>query len=290
MDLRIEADPHRYEPVVRSYLAADPFTTNVLSIELAGVVAGTRPLAEGSIWLSVRDSTGRLVGAGMRTPPFNLFLPRLGDDVVDAVAERLAAAGERLPGVTGERGTAERFASRWRELTGAAGEVDVEMRLYVLGALRPPAGVPGAARPASDRDLDLVASWFDAFHEEAHPGSARMDPVLHAARRIANREIWLWEDGGQVVSMAAASAPGARTSRVGPVYTPPDRRRHGYGAAVTAAASVAAAEAGAAHVILYTDLANPVSNSIYQAIGYEPHHDSLEIRFAGGRQGDSIGA
>ncbi len=289
MDVRIEADPERYEQAVRGFLRRDPFSTNVLSVELAGVLAGTRPLAEGSMWISAHDADGGVIGAAMRTPPFNLFLPKMPDAVIGAIAGKLAEAGAALPGVTGEQETAESFCRRWSELTGVGAEVLVRMRLYVLGTLRPPGGVSGAATRASSEDVDSVASWFEAFHEEAQAESPRTDARAHAARRVANGEIWLWEDGGQPVAMAAASLPAVGISRIGPVYTPPDRRRRGYGAAVTAAASDAARADGAEDVILYTDLANPVSNSIYQTIGYKPHHDSLELRFVADREGDTIG-
>ena len=68
-------------------------------------------------------------------------------------------------------------------------------------------------------------------------------------------------------------------SRVGPVYTPPALRGRGYGSAVTAAVSAWARDAGADHVLLFTDLANPTSNSIYQKIGYRPVHDTCELEF-----------
>jgi len=67
--------------------------------------------------------------------------------------------------------------------------------------------------------------------------------------------------------------------RVGPVYTPPELRGHGYASAVTAAASLRAREAGAQEVLLYTDLANPTSNSIYQRIGYRPVEDRVVLAF-----------
>jgi hypothetical protein len=50
--------------------------------------------------------------------------------------------------------------------------------------------------------------------------------------------------------------------------TAPGRRRR-----VRAAVSQRALDAGAEEVLLYTDLANPVSNSIYQRIGYRPVED-----------------
>jgi predicted GNAT family acetyltransferase len=38
-------------------------------------------------------------------------------------------------------------------------------------------------------------------------------------------------------------------------------------------------DAGSDHVVLYTDVANPTSNAIYQEIGYFPEHDAEERSF-----------
>lgn len=59
-------------------------------------------------------------------------------------------------------------------------------------------------------------------------------------------------------------------ARVGPVYTPPGARGHGYGAGSTYAATLGARAAGAAEVILFTDLANATSNRLYPRLGYVP--------------------
>jgi predicted GNAT family acetyltransferase len=63
------------------------------------------------------------------------------------------------------------------------------------------------------------------------------------------------------------------------VYTPPGRRGRGYATALVAALSAELLAAGRRFCFLYTDLANPTSNRIYQRIGYERVCDSAEIRF-----------
>jgi predicted GNAT family acetyltransferase len=74
------------------------------------------------------------------------------------------------------------------------------------------------------------------------------------------------------VSMAPLHPAVASMSRIGPVFTPTTRRGQGYGSAVTAAAAHHALSQGgpAQHVVLFADLANPVSNTIYQRLGFEP--------------------
>jgi predicted GNAT family acetyltransferase len=89
----------------------------------------------------------------------------------------------------------------------------------------------------------------------------------------------LWEVGGAPVAWACARSPVVGMSRIGPVYTPPERRGRGYGSAVTAAASVWARGSGAREVVLFTDLSNPVSNSIYQRIGYRAVSDAVDVAF-----------
>ncbi|MFD5423984.1 GNAT family N-acetyltransferase [Streptomyces sp. NPDC127084] len=54
----------------------------------------------------------------------------------------------------------------------------------------------------------------------------------------------------------------------------------GYAAAATAAASRAALVAGADAVLLFTDLANPTSNALYQRIGYRPVIDFAAWEFS----------
>ena len=107
----------------------------------------------------------------------------------------------------------------------------------------------------------------------ALPHNPVEDNAATVERRIAGGELHVWRDGEAAVSVASVTAPAAGVARIGPVYTPPEERRKGYGAAVTAAASAAALAAGAEQVVLYADLDNPTSNAIYQAIGFRFNHD-----------------
>ncbi len=69
-------------------------------------------------------------------------------------------------------------------------------------------------------------------------------------------------------------------ARVGPVYTPPEHRRRGYATMLVAAWTRRLLDGGIRTCALFTDLANPTSNSIYQAVGYRPAGDARIIDFA----------
>ena len=97
--------------------------------------------------------------------------------------------------------------------------------------------------------------------------------------RTGRGQYWLWLDaGGQPVSMAGHGLPAVGVVRVGPVYTPVEARRHGYGGGATHAASRAALAAGH-RVVLFTDLANPTSNALYPRLGYRPATDRATFVF-----------
>lgn len=91
----------------------------------------------------------------------------------------------------------------------------------------------------------------------------------------------LWEHAGTPVSLAGRTRPAAGLARVGPVYTPPELRGRGFGGAVTAAVTQAALDGGAEGVMLFTDLANPTSNTLYQRLGFHPVTDWVVLKFGG---------
>jgi predicted GNAT family acetyltransferase len=137
----------------------------------------------------------------------------------------------------------------------------------------------------ADRSLrEQLIAWFTAF--EAETGEPGGDAAARVDERLSHDGLHVWEaPDGAAAAMAATSRLVVGMMRVSAVYTPPERRRQGLAAAVTAAASRSALDAGATDVLLFTDLANPTTNRIYQQIGYGPVEDRVSLRFAprGGR-------
>lgn len=233
------------------------------------------------------DLAGLLLTVAHRGETAGALLQEAGRPAtVSALPPVLAAAaadraGSALPAVHGPVPEAEAFAAAYTDRTGQRAEVAMRMRLFRLVTLTPPRGVEGVARVAGEADLEVLVSFMTAFTAEAVQA---LDPpedprpwLLEALAQGAG--YLLWEVGGVPVAVAGARRPIGPMSRVGPVYTPPEERGHGYGTAVTAAATAWARAAGAREVVLLTDLANPVSNEIYPRIGYRPVLDAVELRF-----------
>ncbi|WP_432012541.1 GNAT family N-acetyltransferase [Streptomyces cucumeris] len=272
------------------FLRARPAEHTVLLTVAASLAAagsgryGERPPRYGWWRPEPGAGDGCVGGAFLCTPPYPLVLSPLPDEAAEELARVLAEPGAAhgpLPPVTGVntgRRTAETFAAAWERLTGAGAEVEQTQRLYRLGALTSPDPAPrGRARAATAADRALVLSWYEAFGGEV--GTHGGDVSRAVDDRLSDGGITLWEVDGTPVSLATVSRTEAGMVRVVRVYTPPELRGQGYAGAATAAVSRAARDAGAEEVLLFTDLANPTSNALYQRLGYRPVEDHLQLSF-----------
>jgi len=138
---------------------------------------------------------------------------------------------------------------------------------------RPPAG---HYRCADGSDVERLIEWTHAFSGEAGVPTGNVERVVQ--RRVHDGELYVWEDDC-VLSMVGTRSPVAGVVRLGPVYTPPEARRRGCGSALVAAVSRRVLASDATRCMLYTDLANPTSNAIYQAVGYKRSNEAQEYRF-----------
>lgn len=290
------ADPAEFLAVAEPVLAADPVGTTIIGAAVQQLVteASTPAPATGRVgagpapWFAaVTDVDGRVSGLAMRTGRYHPVLHGLTPEVAAELAERILDTGEVPAGVQGEAASARAFAQRVAALRGGRVEVTREFGLHHLRTLRPPVGVPGRARRATESDLDLLVDWLFAFLDEVEDDVPPVsgDPQ---ERRAAETQIqrarlphsWLWVDNAGVpVSLASSRAPAFGVARIGPVYTPPDRRGHGYAAAVTAHVSAHHRAVGS-EVVLFTDLANPTSNGVYRRIGFVQVGERVALRIA----------
>ena len=137
-------------------------------------------------------------------------------------------------------------------------------------------------RLAGPADRDLLVAWLIAFNEDAFgPDAPPGSPGETVDRWLVGglRTNYLWDDDGEPVAWCAVGGRTPNGVRIGPVFTPRDRRGLGYASALVAEASQAQLDAGRRFCFLFTDMANPTSNGVYRRIGYEPVRDVEVVRF-----------
>ena len=232
-------------------------------------------------YFAVVEDAGRVVTAALRTPPHNLVLAETDDPAAyAALAEDAHGVFDELPGVSGPASTIGAFVAAWGALTGAGARRAMSQRIYEATEVIRPSQVGGGMRDAGDGDRELALDWVRAFLREAIPEDSPEDAAGFLERNAADPDgrLVLWDDGSPV-SIAGCGAATPRGIRIGPVYTPPELRGRGYASALTAELTGQLLAGGRDFCFLYTDLANPVANSIYHRIGYRPVADVELWRF-----------
>jgi predicted GNAT family acetyltransferase len=283
LQARRVTDPASFTARAREHLLADEARHNLI-LGIAGTLSRhPKVFQEYALWL-VEDE-GRVVLAALQTPPYNLTLSRpLDVAAVPVLADALEDEGRSLPGVTAAVPEVEGFVEEWTRRHNVAARPRMAQRIYRVSRVRPVTGVPGQPRAATKSDRSLLVEWVTEFAKESLPEDA---PGRATQRTVAARldhgagGFVLWEDDGPV-SLAGWGGETPHGVRIGPVYTPPQRRGRGYASALVAALSERLLNQRRC-CFLYTDLANPTSNRIYVDVGYELVCESAQYAFSGGR-------
>jgi ribosomal protein S18 acetylase RimI-like enzyme len=229
---------------------------------------------------------GRLAGAAMMTPPHNIILcsgPPWPDGAMSALVDDLLAGGMRIPGVIGPSALADRFASAWKSTLGPFGAVEVEpalrLGLFTCSKVAAVTGSRGSLRRADAGDLELVVGWTSSFHLDCFGEVPEYVTMENTRSMLERGDVFLWMVDGMPVSMAARSRPTWHGVTVSMVYTPPRLRRAGHATGCVAALTRLLLSAGMEFCTLFTDLANPTSNHVYESIGYRRIGEFAEYRF-----------
>jgi uncharacterized protein len=257
-------------------------TCRSLTLGIVGQLISSPGLYRERPYLATIEYRGNVLAAAYMTPPHNPVLS-LGftPESVLLLAEDLRRSCPELPGVLGPVDAARYFAKAWQELTGQPHLKKRAQRIHWLERVILVAGVPGRLRRATGADRELLTEWFVAFAAEAlgenvNPQAAGR--FVDAYLGTEGMGLYLWEDG-RPVSIAGRSRPTPNGVTVNYVYTPPEHRNKGYASACVAALSQLLMDEGYRYCFLFTDLANPTSNKIYKAIGYQPVCDVDEYEF-----------
>lgn len=145
----------------------------------------------------------------------------------------------------------------------------MRMRVYELRHVQMPDLPQGRFKASGTAEIPTIAKWMQAFELEAL-GKIHDQDLPRAERLVSTGNVFTWVVDEKVVSMAMKARPIAHSATVGGVYTPPEHRRQGYAGALVACLSQHLLDEGYQFINLFTDLENPTSNKIYQAVGYHP--------------------
>lgn len=236
-------------------------------------------------WLmaTISDADGiRLIA--LMTPPHNIALYAT-DNIISSEVIRCLVDGLKdhdIPGVTTEKSLAECFAKEYTTVKGLNFKTTMSQRIYELKAVSPDIKQFGVVRLLNEKDMHFFPYWAEAFNAANIYGNTQMSIPQDANSyhyRLSTKKQYVLEDNGIPVSMAGYTKETQTAICVSFVYTPTYYRGKGYASSCVAQVSQIALDKGFTKCVLYTDLLNPTSNSIYQKIGYTPICNSLMLKF-----------
>lgn len=246
--------------------------------------AGSCADDEGTRFFSV-ERDGEPVGAAMQTPGRPVIFTRMGEDVARFISEQLPEHLENLTGCVGPKEVTDLVAQLWRAQQPGELELHARMRLFELTDLTSPPIAEGAMRQATQADFEFAQRWMYAFGIDCNlPGVVPGQLPRHVPA-LDQRSLYLWEVDGQPVACAAWARPVRECITIGFVYTPNECRGRGYASNVVAGLTAGLLDGSLyqparKRVNLFTDLANPTSNSIYRKLGYQPIGDHNQYMYA----------
>jgi predicted GNAT family acetyltransferase len=217
-------------------------------------------------FLTAQDN-GMIVAAALMTPPHRLLITRMPNPAVAVLADFLLAEGASVPGVLGARECARVFTENWIGRTGSSSSLKMSQRIYGCESVIVPISSRGYLRTATRDDESLLVEWAGEFCREAKIADETAYTQAQIPTTIARERLYVWDDG-EPVSMADLRRETAHGIAVSLVYTPPRWRNRGYASSCVASLTKRMLDDGKRFCCLFTDLANPTSNSVYQRIGY----------------------
>lgn len=264
-------------------LLADEARHNLMLGILGDLASSPEVYPDQRMFLVVDDRLP--VAAALMTPPYNLVIADTESQAaVAALAAGIKADGIEVPGVLGNQPTVGRFVAAWERIAGGPARLRMEQGVFAIDQVEPVPTAPGSARIGTPEDRDLIVDWTRVFLTEALPDEPADEERIQKTidRRLRDDTpgaYWLWSRGGEVVSLSGHGNPTGRGIRIGPVYTPREYRGYGYASSLVAAESQWLLNNGYEFCFLYTDLANPTSNAIYERIGYRQVAEAASYMF-----------
>lgn len=233
---------------------------------------------------TVLGDNGEIALVAVMTPPMNITLYEAdnvpNEQALNCLCENILKEEVTVAGVTAKDDLADRFAQIYCARTSISFKTHMNLRLYTLEKVEENVPQRGTLRRAEQKDLYFLPYWYSDFYIECELGKESFENIVATVNSaIESKMLFILEEEGMPLSMAAATRETVNGRRVAMVYTPPHFRKKGYASCCTAKVSQIILDSGYKYAALFADLKNPVSNSIYQKIGYRPVCDYKEIQF-----------
>ena len=195
-------------------------------------------------------------------------------------AKKLYEIDPNLEGVNTEKEVSQIFAKEFCKIAGKEPKVRFEMRILVLEKLAEAELRDDVVfRKATEEDKEVLNEYRRRFSEEALNEELTPEELEEIFYRNLERGSYVLEKDGKIVATAVTNRHLSKGKSVGSVFTPKEERGKGYAYNVVYRLSKELLDSGLEYCVLFTDDSNPISNHVYEKIGYEKRAETTEILF-----------
>lgn len=238
---------------------------------------------EGSFMATVKDEAGNILVIAVHTPPFNLCLytpPKAkAQEALQFLAKTLYEKKISIPGVIGEDETVETFSLFYCTYTRQLSKIIMRLNAYKLTTVNAYQAIKGSLECATLDALSYLPYWQEHFIKECHLPPSSFDTIVKSIETsLENERFYIWKDN-HPVSMVGKGRQLKNGIVISNVYTPPYFRNQHYATACVGTISQRLLDEGHDFVALFADRDNPVSNKMYEAIGYQLVGYTKQIHF-----------
>lgn len=243
------------------------------------LLLGVLQFTENPLFMAVAKQNEKIALIFFQTEEQKMIVAKseVSGETIQEIAKELTKVYPDIPGLIGEKRVVKQLAEEIAQLEQKKLSIRMNQGVYELKKVKKKWDALGVFRQINSSELPSIEKWVYQFCEDVQLPTTEEKAKQTANTLVSTNRLFGWEVDGRLVSVAAITRPTKSNITVNFVYTPKDERKKGYASNCVAALSQHMLERGYKTTTLYTDLANPTSNKIYQEIGYELIMESVLI-------------
>lgn len=236
-------------------------------------------------WLLAKvEKNGKTELIMLYRKPWKLILysptDNTSDELYKFAAEEIYKQDNNLLGINAETEIAHKFAQFYCEVAKQQYRLNKEMKILVLEEMQPMKNIKDVIfREATSQDKEILTRFVKEFHEEALKEEKNEEEAKNKVEDCMKKGYYVLEKDGKIVSQALIGRELIKGKGISCVYTPKEERGKGYAYNIVYKLSKKCLDEGAEYCVLYTDAENPISNYIYEKIGYVKKTECKEFEF-----------
>ncbi|OJD39547.1 acetyltransferase [Bacillus nitratireducens] len=268
---------HVYEEVLRFKEDVTPFLEK--NEQENNLILGVLQVVQEPIFMAVAKRREEIAVVFLQTVEKQMIVAtsEIAEEDIVELAKKLTKVYPDIPGFIGNKKVIQKLAEEIAILEQKKIVVGMEQGVYELKRVKKKWNKDEIFRTINSDELPLIEKWIYQFCEDVKLPTTKEEAKQTAHTLITTNRLFGLEVGGKLVSVAAKTRTTTNNITVNFVYTPKEERKKGYASNCVAALSQRMLDEGYKTTTLYTDLANPTSNKIYQEIGYEQIMESVLI-------------